>query len=240
MKKFKWMFVAIIVLPQLSCSQADYQKIGKEINKTIKAGTPLSNSEIIAGLKEALEIGSKNAGNSTSKLDGFYKNSLIKIPFPPEAIEMEKKLRAIGMNKQVDEFVMTLNRAAEEASKQAAPVFADAIKGMTITDGLSILRGADTAATGFLRQRTSSNLQVKFKPVIHAATQKVNVTKYWTPLINTYNAIPFVTKMNPDLDEYITQRGLTGLFKVVAQEETKIRKDPAARVTELLKKVFGS
>lgn len=240
MKINKFLLIVIIALPQFSCSQADYQKIGKEINKTINAGTPLSNSEIIAGLKQALEIGSRNAGSSTSKLDGFYKNSLIKIPFPPEAIEMEKKLRALGMGKQVDDFVMTLNRAAEEASKQAAPVFADAIKGMSITDGLSILRGSDTAATGFLRQRTAANLQVKFKPVIRSATQKVNVTKYWTPLINTYNAIPFVTKMNPDLDEYITHRSLSGLFKVVAQEETKIRKDPAARVTELLKKVFGS
>lgn len=227
-------------LSVLSCSQADYQKIGKEINKTMGGTSPLSNEEIIAGLKQALEIGSTNAGSSTSKVDGFFRNPLIKIPFPPEAIEMEKKLRAIGMGNQVDEFVLTLNRAAEEAAKQAAPVFADAIKGMTISDGLNILRGSDTAATGFLRQRTVGNLQVKFKPVIHAATQKVNVTKYWSPLINTYNAIPFVQKMNPDLDDYITQRGLSGLFNVVAQEETKIRRNPAARVTDLLKKVFGS
>ncbi len=240
MRKLRWIFFLGISIPLISCSQTDYKKIGKEINKTINGGTSLSNSEIIAGLKEALEIGSKNAAGSTSKLDGFYRNSLIKIPFPPEAVEMEKKLRAIGMGKQVDEFVMTLNRAAEEASKQAAPVFIDAIKGMSITDGLGILRGSDTAATGFLRQRTAANLHIKFKPVIHAATQKVNVTKYWSPLMNTYNAIPFVKKMNPDLDEYITQRGLNGLFKVVAQEETKIRKDPAARVTALLKKVFGS
>lgn len=240
MKKLKWILVFSLIVPLLSCSQADYQKIGKEINKTINGGTTLSNGEIIAGLKEALEIGSKNAGSSTSKLDGFYRNPLIKIPFPPEAIEMEKKLRALGMGKQVDEFVMTLNRAAEEASKQAASVFVEAIKGMSITDGLSILRGADTAATGFLRQRTATNLHAKFKPVIRTATQKVNVTKYWTPLMNTYNSIPFVTKVNPDLDEYITQKGLSGLFKIVSQEEIKIRKDPAARVTALLKKVFAS
>ncbi|HNS11170.1 MAG TPA: DUF4197 domain-containing protein [Bacteroidia bacterium] len=240
MRISKLIIVLATVLPLVSCSQADYQKIGKEINKTLSGGTTLSNAEIISGLKQALEIGSQNAGKSTSKVDGFFRNPLIKIPFPPEAIEMEKKLRAIGMGKQVDEFVMTINRAAEEASKQASPVFVDAIKGMSITDGLSILRGADTAATGYLRQRTASNLRVKFKPVIHSATQKVNVTKYWSPLINTYNAIPLVKKMNPDLDAYITDRALHGLFKVVSQEEIKIRRDPAARVTELLKKVFGS
>jgi len=240
MRITKLIIVLVLILPLVSCSQSDYKKIGKEINKTLSGGTTLSNGEIISGLKQALEIGSQNAGKSTSKLDGFYRNPLIKIPFPPEAIEMEKKLRAIGMGKQVDEFVMTINRAAEEASKQAASVFVDAIKGMSITDGLSILKGADTAATGYLRQRTASNLRVKFKPVIHAATQKVNVTKYWSPLMNTYNAIPFVNKMNPDLDAYITDRGLNGLFKVVSQEEIKIRRDPAARVTDLLKKVFGS
>ncbi|MBP6335660.1 MAG: DUF4197 domain-containing protein [Bacteroidia bacterium] len=236
------MYVCLLglVVPLFSCSQADYNRIGKEINKTISGSQPLSNSEVIAGLKQALEIGSKNAGASTSKLDGFFKNPLIKIPFPPEAIEMEKKLRGLGMGKQVDDFILTLNRAAEEASKEAAPVFVDAIKGMTITDGMSILRGSDTAATGYLRQKTSVSLQAKFKPIIRAATQKVNVTKYWSPLVSTYNAIPLVKKVNPDLDEYVTQRGLNGLFKVVAQEEVKIRKDPAARVTELLKKVFGS
>ena len=240
MRNLIWIILGAIGLSLLSCSEADYNRIGKEINKSVNTGKPLTNTEIIAGLKEALEIGSKNAGASTSKLDGFFKNPVIKIPFPPEAIEMEKKLRSLGMGNQVDEFILTLNRAAEEASKQAAPVFIEAIKGMTITDGLSILKGSDTAATSYLRQKTSANLHVKFKPVIRAATQKVSVTKYWSPLMNTYNAIPFVKKMNPDLDEYVTQRGLNGLFKVVAQEETKIRRDPSARVTELLKKVFGS
>ncbi len=239
MKNFKLILLGALIVPFVSCSQADYQKIGKEINKTLNSGT-LSNSEVIAGLKEALEVGSRNAGSSTSKPDGFYKNPLIKIPFPPEVVEVEKKLRALGMNKQVDDFILTLNRAAEEASKEAAPVFINAIKSMTISDGMSILKGADTAATNFLRRSTYTNLHTKFKPVIHSATQKVSVTKYWTPLMNTYNAIPFVKKVNPDLDEYVTQRGLSGLFKVVAQEETKIRKDPAARITPLLKKVFGS
>ncbi|MBK9026194.1 MAG: DUF4197 domain-containing protein [Saprospiraceae bacterium] len=161
-------------------------------------------------------------------------------PFPPEAAAMESKLRSLGMNKQVDDFILTVNRAAEEAAKQSAPIFIDAVKGMTITDGINILRGADTAATGFLRQKTSAQLQSRFTPVVHSATQKVDVTRYWNPLITTYNKIPFVTKLNPDLDAYITQRALQGLFYLVAQEEIKIRKEPSARVTALLQKVFGS
>lgn len=239
MEKIKFILIGLLIVPVLSCSQIDYKKISKDVNNSINKNKPLTNSEIIAGLKEALEVGSKNASASTSKLDGFYKNPLIKIPFPPEAAEMESKLRSLGMNKQVDDFILTINRAAEVAAKQAAPVFINAIKGLTISDGMSILKGSDTAATSYLRQKTAVDLHTRFKPVIKSATQKVEVTKYWTPLANTYNAIPFVKKVNPDLDEYITQRGLSGLFKVVSQEEVKIRKNPSARVTELLKKVFG-
>ena len=144
------------------------------------------------------------------------------------------------MGKQVDEFVVTMNRAAEEAAKEAAPIFVSAVKQMTITDGVKILKGKDDEATQYLKRTTSTELHGKFKPVINRATQKVGVTRYWTPLINAYNKIPFVEKMNPDIDEYITQKGLDGLFYLVAQEELKIRKDPVARVTDLLKKVFGS
>ncbi|MFN8143160.1 MAG: DUF4197 domain-containing protein [Bacteroidia bacterium] len=240
MRTIKSVIGLLFLFPILSCSQVDFNKIGKEINNTVNSGTPLSNQEIIDGLKEALSYGSKNASGSASKVDGFFKNNIIKIPFPPEAAAVESKLRSLGMNKQVDDFVLTINRAAEEAAKQAAPIFVDAVKGMTITDGLNILNGADTAATGFLRQRTNSQLQAKFTPVVHSAVQKVDVTKYWSPLINTYNKLPFVTKMNPDLDAYITQRALHGLFYLVSQEEIKIRKDPQARVTALLQKVFGS
>jgi hypothetical protein len=221
-----------------SFAQIDFGKINDKINSTIH-GKNLSNQDITDGLKEALSIGSKNASGAASKPDGYFKNPLIKIPFPPKAKKMEQQLRSLGMKKQVDKFVLTMNRAAEEAAKQAAPIFIDAVKSMTITDGIGILNGKDTAATGYLRQKTSSPLHDKFKPVIKTATQKVNVTKYWTPLITTYNKIPFVEKMNPDLEEYITQQALSGLFLLISQEEIKIRKDPAAQVTALLKKVFG-
>jgi hypothetical protein len=237
----KNIFLFVIAFGLLSgCAQGqiDLGKIGNKINDQIH-GKSLSSEEIANGLKEALTVGSQNASSSASKVDGYFKNPAIKIPFPPKAKNMENQLRSIGMSKQVDEFILTMNRAAEEAAKNAAPIFVDAIKGITINDGLSILNGKDTAATGYLRQKTSSPLHDKFKPVIKTATQKVEVTKYWTPLISAYNKIPFVEKMNPDLDEYITQQSLSGLFFLISQEETKIRKDPAARVTDLLKKVFA-
>ena len=239
MKNLFYIIALAIIIPSCSSGQFDLGKIGKEIDKTINQ-KPLSNQEIIDGLKQALTIGSQNASSFTSKTDGYFKNSIIKIPFPPQVAKVEKDLRSLGMDKQINEFVLTMNRAAEEAAKQAAPIFADAVKSMTITDGMNILKGSDTSATNYLRQKTSLSLFNKFKPVILSATQKVGVTKYWNPLMTTYNKIPFVEKINPDLEEYITQRALSGLFYMVSQEEIKIRKDPLARVTDLLKKVFGS
>ena len=199
----------------------------------------LSNDEIVGGLKEALNVGSKNTTDKVSKIDGFYKNAKIKIPFPPEVKEVENTLRNLGMGKEVDKFVMTLNRAAEDASKQASPIFVSAIKGMTITDGLSILTGSDNAATTYLKTKTEKGLKSKFTPVVKKSITKAQVTKYWKPLITTYNKIPMVKKVNPNLEEYITDKALDGLFLLIAEEEKKIRKDPLAQVTDLLKKVFG-
>lgn len=227
-----------LILPSCSKGQLDLGKLGKEIDKNLKTGG-LTNKEVTDGLKQALTIGSQNAAGSASKTDGYFRHAVIKIPFPAEAKKMESKLRSLGMNKQVDEFIMTINRAAEEAAKEAAPIFVNAVTSMTISDGMNILKGKDTAATNYLRQKTVLQLHDKFKPVIRAATQKVKVTQYWNPLITTYNNIPLVDKLNPDLEEYITQKALTGMFYLIAQEEIKIRKDPAARVTDLLKKVFS-
>jgi hypothetical protein len=144
------------------------------------------------------------------------------------------------MNKQVDEFVLTLNRAAEEAAKEAGPVFVGAVKQMTITDGVKILKGKDDEATQYLKRTTSTELKNKFSPIVKRAIEKVKVTSYWNPLASAYNKIPLVEKVNPNLDEYVTQKALDGLFYLVAQEELKIRKDPVARVTELLRRVFGN
>jgi hypothetical protein len=214
---------------------------GNIINQATQgaSGNNLSNDEIVSGLKEALNVGSRNASGSASKRDGFLKNPAIKIPFPNEAKIVESKARQLGMGSQVDRFVTTLNRAAEEASKEAAPVFMDAIKTMTINDGVNILRGGDNAATNYLKGRTSAELTTKFSPIVKRAINKVELTKHWKPIITKYNKIPGVKKMNPDLDRYVTEKTLEGLFKLLADEEAKIRRDPVARVTDLLRKVFG-
>jgi Protein of unknown function (DUF4197) len=206
---------------------------------TSSSGSNLSNDKIVKGLKEALTVGAKKSTEKAAVLDGFYKNPLIKIPFPKEAQQMEKSLKSIGMSKEVDKFVKTLNRAAEDASKKAAPIFIDAITKMSITDGIKILKGGNSAATDFLKAGTTSKLKSEFKPVVKASLQKVEITKQWKPLVKSYNKIPFVQKMNPDLDDYVTTKAIEGLFKLIAEEELKIRKDPKARVSDLLKEVFG-
>lgn len=225
--------------------QINLKNIKKQAESAVNSGTQatsgnnLSNDEVIRGLREALTIGTNNAASSASRLDGFNKNNLIKIPFPAQARVVETKARQLGMGSQVDRFVTTMNRAAEEASKEAAPIFINAVKGMSINDGVTILRGGDNAATNFLQSRTSAELTNKFQPVIKKAINKVELTKLWNPIISNYNRIPGVTKQNPNLEAYVTQKTLEGLFKLIAQEESKIRKDPAAQVTNILRRVFG-
>ncbi|MFO0507191.1 MAG: DUF4197 domain-containing protein, partial [Chryseotalea sp.] len=157
-----------------------------------------------------------------------------------EAKKVEDKLRQIGMDKQVDEFIMTLNRGAENAAKEAKPIFVSAIKQMTIEDAWSILKGNDNAATNYLQRTTSAALKEKFKPVIQTSLDKVNATKFYSDLVNTYNKIPFVEKVNPDLNEYATNLAMRGLFLQIEKEEKNIRKDPLARTSDLLKRVFGT
>ena len=204
-------------------------------------GSALSNDEIIAGLKEALSVGANNSSQKLAAVDGFFANAAIKVLMPEEAKKVESTLRSAGMGSMVDKAILSMNRAAEEASKSAAPIFLDAIKGMSFQDALSILKGADTAATGYLRGKTSGALTTAFKPVIDAALEKTNATKYWKDVFETYNKLPTTfKKVNTDLSGYVTDKALGGLFYQVALEEQKIRKDPAARVTDVLKKVFAN
>lgn len=235
MKKF--LLLALLLSSLFSKAQVNINNILNSVNSTL--GNGLSNADITKGLKEALNVGTKNATGKASKLDGYYKNSLIKIPFPSEAKDMRSTLMKMGMKKQVDDFEKQLNRAAEDAATKAAPIFLAAITKMTINDGLTILRGKDDEATQYLKKSTSAELSKQFRPIIAASLKKVQITKYWNPLFTTYNKVPFVKKVNPSLDDYVTQRAIEGLFKLVAQEETKIRKDPAARISDILKKVFG-
>jgi len=198
-----------------------------------------SQTEINQGLKEALQIGISNAVNRSSQNNGFYNNPLIRIPFPPEAERAATTLRDLGFGKVVDDFVETLNHGAEKASAKASPIFIEAISNMSFQDVYSIWRGDDNAATEYLRAQTSNQLKAAFKPEIDQALQQVEITKYWNPIATNYNRIPFVTPVNPDLSDYVLEETLDGLFILLAEEEAKIRQDPAARVTSILKRVFG-
>jgi hypothetical protein len=207
---------------------------------TTQAQFSLTNEEIANGLKEALTQGISKGADALSQVDGYFKNPKIKIPFPPDAQKMEKKLRDIGMGQDVDKFIETLNRGAEDAAKQAKPIFVDAIKKMTITDVMSILKGQPDAATQYLKKTTNTQLQAQFKPVIKASLDKVGATKHYKDLATEYDKIPFVKKVNPDLEAYTTDLAIQGLFYTIANEEKEIRSNPVARTTDLMKKVFGT
>lgn len=213
------------------------EKAGQVINNT--SGGSLTNDEIIRGLKEALTVGISNGSSQASALDGYFKNNLIKLAFPPDVQRVEARLRQLGLGNEVDKFVLSLNRAAEDAAKKSKPIFVKAITSMSIQDGLSILKGDSTAATKYLQRTTNQELYNQFLPVVDSTLQLNNTTKYYADLVNTYNKIPLVQKVNPDLKQYATQKAIDGLFVLIAQEERKIRKDPVARVSEILKKVFG-
>ncbi len=199
----------------------------------------LSTKEVAAGLKEALEVGVKKGTEQLSAVDGFLGNAAVKILLPPEAQQVEQNLRRMGLERQVDQAITSMNRAAEDAAKSAAPIFLKAIKGMSIQDAFGILSGGENAATQYLKQMTTASLTEAFKPVIEKSLVKVDATKHWNSVFSTYNKMAR-NKINPDLTEYVTERALSGLFLQMAQEEASIRKDPAARTTGILKKVFGN
>ncbi|MEO8473660.1 MAG: DUF4197 domain-containing protein [Chryseolinea sp.] len=211
----------------------------KKLKNTV-TGQSLSTEEIASGLKEALINGTSKGTDLVSKLDGYYKNPEIKIPFPQEVKNVESRLRQIGLGSEVDKFVESLNRGAEDAAKEANPIFISAIKQMSIQDAYSILKGNNDAATQYLNKTTSPLLKDKFLPVIKASLEKVNATKYYSDLVTAYNKIPLIQKVNPELDQYATDRAIQGLFVMIAKEEKDIRENPLARTSDILKKVFNS
>lgn len=243
MKKVEMRFACAFVIAAfaVACTSTQISQTLGEVNKTLGGGAaPLTTAEVAQGLKEALIKGISTGADLVSQVDGYFGNPQIKIPFPPDVVRVEEKLRQIGLGNQVDKFVMTLNRGAEDAAKQAKPIFIEAIRAMTIEDAWAILRGEDDAATQYLRRTTSGLLKEKFKPVIQSSLDKVNATKYYSDIVTTYNKIPLVQKVNPDLDDYATDKAIDGLFLMIAKEEKNIREDPVARTTELLKRVFGA
>jgi hypothetical protein len=240
MKKLLIVLFLVAGLAEMGQSQTFLKDLKKKVTNSGSEGSNLSSDEIISGLKQALTLGAQKSADRLSAVDGFFKDAAVKVLLPPQAQNVEKTLRSLGMGKLVDDAILSMNRAAEDASKSAAPIFVDAVKKMTVQDGLGILRGADTAATGYLRKTTSPGLTAAFHPVIDSSLQKTGATKYWKTVFDTYNKLPTTfTKVDPDLASFVTQKAMDGIFYYVAQEEKKIRKDPAAQVTDLLKKVFG-
>ena len=242
MKRIYTIIIIIVFAAIKSNAQtfSDFKKAAEK--KIIEATTSnvLSEKEIALGLKEALNIGVKKGVDQLSKPDGFFKYPEIKILFPEDVKKVESKLRKIGLGKKVDEAIESINRAAEDAVVNAKDIFIKAIKNMTLTDALGILRGEKDAATRYLEKSTRADLVKKFKPTVKVSLNKVGATKHWNLIFSTYNKIPFITKVNTDLDVYVTNKAIDGLFLQIAKEELDIRKNPTARVTKLLKKVFGS
>jgi len=242
MIKLNKFILGIFMLLFFVYSCDNIQKLYGDVSSGMPGAT-LTNDEVIRGLKEALTVGITNSVNLTSVTDGFLKNNDIRLPFPPDALKVREKAMEWGLKNQVEQFETTLNRAAEEATKEALPIFKNAILNMSVSDGFSILKGGQGAATKFLRDNTSQELINAFSPKVKTAIAKVKLTEYWNPVVTRYNsAAPLLgqQKVNPDLDQYVTQMAIVGLFKMVEKEENKIRENPAARASDLLKRVFGS
>lgn len=227
-----------LIFLQPPYAHADLKDILKSIGETLRGGE-LSESKVIQGLMEALQIGTGNAVLNVSQVDGYYKNPQIRIPLPENVQKVEKILRAVGYGPKVDAFALSMNRAAERAAPEAKSLFLDSIRQMTFSDAKKILQGRDNEATLFFEDKTRGRLHELFRPMVHTAMSEVGVTRWYQELDAKVRSIPFAEKMSFDLDTYVTDKALDGLFHMVAEEERKIRQDPAARVTDLLKEVFG-
>ncbi|MCC5916953.1 MAG: DUF4197 domain-containing protein [Cryomorphaceae bacterium] len=224
----------VLALGLFSCDELFHltQQIPTELG-------PPTQTEVVGALKDALIVGMQRTVAETSKENGYYGNDLIRIPFPPEAQQVESALKGIGMNSLIDDFVVSMNRGAEVASKKALDVFVSSIRQMTITDAMDIWKGEEDAATQYLKRTSFNALMTEFRPIIRGAIDEVEVTKFWNPVVSQYNRIPFTKTVNPDLENYIAEQAIDGLFLMVAKEEKTIRENPAARTTELLRRVFG-
>jgi len=230
-------FIVILILMVAQPATAQLDRLLKGIGLGGQKG--LSDAKIGEGLKEALKVGTENTVNLTGKTDGFFLNQAIKILMPEKLRTLEKGLRAVGYGPQVDEFVLSMNRAAERAAPFAKQIFWDAIGEMTFEDVRKIYSGNETAATDYFKGKTSDKLTVIFKPIVDRAMNEVGVTRQYKELVGRYESIPFVKKETFDIDQYVVTKALDGLFHVLGEEEKKIRTNPAARTTDLLKEVFG-
>lgn len=230
MKKIALVLVTLLTLN--SCAEL------QGVVDSLPQGGILNNTEIAAGLRQALDFGIDKQVSKLTQTDGFYKNELVKILLPTELQKVDKGLRDIGLGNLADEGLKVLNRAAEDAVKEATPIFVTAVKEITFADAKNILLGADNAATQYLTSKTQTALYDKFHPVINTSFSKVGADQIWANLINRYNAIPFTTNVNPDLTDYVTSEALKGVYTMIAVEEKEIRTKVSSRTTDLLRKVF--
>jgi len=206
---------------------------------TTDSSADIKTKDVAEGLVEALLVGADKSVTSASKTDGFWGNTAIRILFPPEAQKVKDAELKMGLRPVVERFELSMNRAAEDAAKESKPILVKAIRSIRFRDAWEILTGGPHAATDYLRSRTETQLLQAFRPIVVASIGRAEVSKHWQPLAQRYNAIPFVTPVNPDLTGYVTERTVNGLFTLIAEEERLIRENPVARISEILRKVFG-
>lgn len=228
-------FIFVILIFNLTAC-AELQQV---VSQLPQGGVGIDNADIAAGLRQALNFGIEKQVTKLTQTDGFYTNSLVKIVLPEELQRVDKGLRDIGLGSLADEGIKALNRAAEDAVKEATPIFIDAVKSITFSDAKNILLGSNDAATQYLNGKTNSVLYAKFNPVIKNSFSKVGANQIWSNLITRYNNIPFISKVNPDLTDYVTNEALKGVYTMIAVEEQEIRTKTASRTTDLLRRVFA-
>lgn len=227
--------LAVIFILLLGCTTTDLNKVLQGASNAV-----LSNDDVANGLKEALVKGISVGADSASKEGGFFKNELIRIALPEEFTKVEGTMRKLGLGAEVDKVLLAINRGAENAAKEAKPIFINSIKQLTIQDAFAILKGQPDAATQFLRRTTTNQLTTLFQPKVQESLNQVGATRYYTDLVKAYNAIPSTKKLNPDLNAYVTEKALEGLFKLIAEEEKNIRENPLERTTVLMRRVFAA
>ena len=235
MKKMVFLF---LLIPCLGMAQ-DWQDLLNQVKDKLSQVNSNGTVDISGGLKEALNNGITKQVTKLTATDGFYKNQLVKIVFPPELQKVDKTLRKMGLSKLADSGIKSLNRAAEDAVKEATPIFVTAIKDMSFSDAKSILLGKETAATDYLKGTTSTALYAKFSPVVQQSIGKVGADKIWSSIVEKYNAIPRAKKVNPDITDYVTNKSMDGVFTMISVEEKDIRTNLKSRTSDLLKKVFA-
>jgi len=229
-----FLFITVSLL-SVVCTSAD-------VNRFIQGASQdsLTNVDVGNGLRDALVKGISVGADQASKENGFFGNQLIRIALPEEMRKLESTMRKLGQGAEVDRVLLTINRGAESAASEAKPIFINAIRQLTIQDAFAVLRGDQDAATQFLRRTTSGELTQLFEPKVQESLNEVGATRHYTDLVNAYNAIPLTRKINPDLNAYVTEMAISGLFKLIAVEELKIRENPAERTTAIMRRVFDS